>query len=106
MQSGNLDKRITISAKTLIDDGLRAKEVFTNHKTVWANVSYLSDAQRFSAGSAGRDLKVRFVIRRIPGTEISHENEIVFSGKAYFIDGAKPWRDDENFIEITAGLRK
>lgn len=101
---GKLDKRITIQTRSMIDDGFTTKETWSDAKSVWANASWLSDNQRFAAAAAARDLTIRFVIRRVPDLSIDHTMRIKFGNQTFAIDGAKPHKDKEQFIEITAGL--
>lgn len=101
---GKLDKRITIQTRSMTDDGFTTKESWSDSKSTWASASWLSDNQRYIAASAGRDLTMRFVIRRIPDLNIDHTMRVKFGNQTFSIDGAKPHKDDLQFIEITAGL--
>ena len=95
---GNLDKKVKLKKRTIVDDGLTQKETFAVDKTVWASVSWVSDRERFAAASVAKDVAVRLIVRK---TLIDNTWRVEIDGAEFGIDGIKPI--DKQFIEITAG---
>lgn len=104
--AGKLDKRIALLQPVTIDDGLREKSTYTNVRTVWANVHWISDGERFRGGDNTRDLVIRFTIRTSKSLPVDTSWLITYGGKTYAIISAKPNAKDDSFTELTASLSK
>ncbi|WP_273690258.1 phage head closure protein [Ketogulonicigenium vulgare] len=103
--AGKLDRRIVIQKPELVDDGFTQKTQFTDWRTVWAGVSWISDAQKWLAGGSNRSSVVRFVIRSSADTRlIDTTYRIQFENKVYIIDGFKPYKDARTHLELTCSL--
>lgn len=98
--AGKLNKRITLLASTEVDDGYQTKTEYTPVKTLWANVYYVSDVERYRAGAVNINAMVRFTVRKMT---ISRDWIVLFDGDRYAITGYKPVLDDDHMMEITAG---
>lgn len=95
---GKLDKRIKLKFRTLVDDGLTEKEGFAVDRSVWANVSWVRDSERFAATAIQKDIVLRLIIRK---TNIDSTWRIEVDDREFSIEGIKPI--DKQFMEITAG---
>lgn len=98
--AGKLDTRIDLHKPTVIDNGIEDVVAYVKEKTVWANIVWISDRERFAAGAVGIDTQLRITIRK---TEIDHDYRIEYEGHTYAITGIKPAMKNKTMLEITAG---
>ena len=101
INAGKLNKRIELLIPTIIDDGYSTKTTYTETRSVWANVYYVSDIEKYRAGALNIDAQIRFTIRQ---TAIDHNWRIRFDDKTYSVVGIKPAYKAETFLEVTCGL--
>lgn len=96
--AGDLNKRISILAVTLVDDGYQSTETFASIGSTWAKVSELTDVERFRAGAIQRQSTIRFIIRKRP---ITTSHRITYKTATFFIEAIR--EIDDEFIELTCG---
>lgn len=103
MKAGSLDRRITIERFTAtVDDFGEEVKSWAPLRTVWANVTPISDGERWRAGEVGATVTTRFAIRW--GAGVGVEDRIVFDGRVYDVVGVKEIGRREG-QEITASAR-
>lgn len=102
--AGKLDKRIALLRPAVIDDGLRQKSTYTEVRTAFAQVQWVSDGERFSAGENARNTVLRITIRTNKTLPVDTSWRVTYAGKTYALTGVKPNAKDDAFIELTAGL--
>lgn len=95
---GKLDKRVKLKSRSIEDDGYVEKEVFNVDRTVWANVTWVRDSERFAATAIQKSIVLRLIIRK---TNIDPTWRIEYDGNEYAIEGIKP--KDKHFTEVTVG---
>lgn len=102
MQVGDLNKRLSILRNTKQRNALNEQ---TNQwsvlRTVWGNVHFVSDGEKFRAGTVSRKLAIRVTIRKPNGFDVLPSDRVQVGSTVYNIGGVKPV-DRERFIEITA----
>lgn len=103
MQPGQLNKRITLLKRSLVDTGTTKEGVFTPSHTIWAAIHWVSDGERIRANSVQRQTVIRATIRNTKALDINAVDRMSYSGVVYAIEGIKPI-DNDKFLEITLGL--
>ena len=109
IDSGALDKRITIERAAAVDDGFSETEgEFAVFIKVWAKKTDASDGERVRAAEQGAEITSRFLIRSTERSRtITPKDRLVYHGRAgdrpYNITGVKEVGDDG--LELTATAR-
>lgn len=96
--AGDLSERITFIVVTKVDDGYSTNNVYRDGDTVYANVRFVSDKEKFVANSIQQTINVRFIIRK---REVKRDWRIRHNGIVYNITGYRPL--DKAYVEITCG---
>lgn len=96
--AGDLNERITFHVSQKVDDGIRAKNTFTEGDSTWAHVKWVSDGEKFRSNALQQSVTLRFIIRIRP---VNDGWRIFYNGEMYGIRGSKPI--DKQFMEITCG---
>lgn len=99
--AGDLDRRISIERKTLIDNGYEETEAWAPVATLWASYSAISDGERFSAGADRADITARFRVRY--RADITTKDRVSYAGQSFDIVAVKEV-GRRQFTEITGGL--
>lgn len=107
MSAGKLDRRITLQRATASDDGFSSEGTLTwsDLATVWAEVSPVSDGERWRAGEVAAHITHRFRIRWSSTTAtLTPKDRILYQGRVFDISGVKEI-DRRKFLELTASAR-
>lgn len=101
MRAGGLDRRIVVERATVALDGFGAAvEIWAALATVWAEVRWISDGERWRAGAVGAEAVMRVTIRA--GLRVTERDRLVIDGRVHGISGVKEIGRGEG-QEITAG---
>jgi SPP1 family predicted phage head-tail adaptor len=107
MTAGKMDRRIRIERATATDDGFTSAGTVTWSllAEVWAEVTPISDGERWRAGEVAAHVTHRFRIRyssTVAG--ITPADRIIYQGDAFNISGVKEIGRRQK-LEITASAR-
>jgi SPP1 family predicted phage head-tail adaptor len=107
MAAGKMDRRIRIERATASDDGFTSagEKTWATLADVWAEVTPVSDGERWRAGEVAAHVTHRFRIRyssTVAG--ITPADRIIYQGDAFNISGVKEIGRREK-LEITASAR-
>ena len=101
--AGDLDRRVQVRRKTLIDDGLQRSEVWADHGSpIWARREDVSDGERSRAGVTDARLLTRFTVRHDAfAATLTPFDRVTEGGRVFEIVGIKEV-GRRAFLEITA----
>lgn len=103
MRAGDLDRRIRVERATISRDALGGPaKAWALLGEVWAQVTPISDGERWRAAEVAASATIRFRIRW--GLGVQATDQIVFDGRVYGISGVKEIGRREG-QEITAAAR-
>jgi SPP1 family predicted phage head-tail adaptor len=103
--AGELDRKVVIQRATSTPNAYNEPELsWSDHLSVWAKRTDVSDGEKFAAGQVGSFLMTRFVIRSSEAARgIRASDRLSHEGKTYNIHGIKETQDGRfKFLEITA----
>ena len=100
---GKLNKRIDLLKPTVTDDGYQESTTWAKDRSVWANVAWVSDREKYAAGAIGIETVLRVTVRK---TSINHDWRIKYDGIEYEINGITPMIDKEHFIQLNCARVK
>jgi len=101
--AGKLDRRIIIERATFVLDAFGAAiPSWDEVATVWAEVTPISDAERWAAAEIAATVTTRFRIRW--GVGVTVQDRIRFEGRLYDISGTKEV-GRRQWQELTASAR-
>ncbi|HMQ94604.1 MAG TPA: phage head closure protein [Amaricoccus sp.] len=102
--AGRLDRRITIERPTYGTDAFGGAPVsaWVPIGTVWAEVTPVSDGERWRAAELAAVITTRFRIRW--GLGVTVEDRIIYGGREYAISGVKEL-GRQRWQELTASAR-
>lgn len=107
LDTGSLDRRITILRAKTEDDGLSSGpgEMKPLGKR-WAKKTDVSDGERIRASEQGQEITSRFLVRDDSVTRtIDGKDMLVCEGRTYAVVGTKEYGGRRVGIEITAVAR-
>lgn len=96
--AGKFDSKIKFFAQQKVQGSLGPKVEYAEISSAWANVKFMSDGERWYAGSLKQSVSVRFIIRE---RVIGRDWQIQYKGVTYNINGVK--EIDGHLLEITCG---
>lgn len=99
--AGDLDRRITLERRSLVDDGYQDVEGWAPFAVVWASHTAVSDGEKWAAGAARTDITARFRIRF--RTDLTTADRVRYQGRPFNIVGIKEVGRRE-YLEITGAL--
>jgi SPP1 family predicted phage head-tail adaptor len=106
MRAGDRNRRIVLRrAANATDDYGGRITIWATLATVWAEHLPLSDGERVRAAQMGATATDRFrILKGGTWADINAQDQLVFAGRAYAIDGVKPIENGVG-LEITATAR-
>ncbi|TWI38231.1 phage head closure protein [Paracoccus sulfuroxidans] len=99
--AGDLDRRVTLERRTLVDDGYQEVETWAPVAVLWSSYTAVSDGERWAAGSVQADITARFKIRF--RADVTTKDRVRYEGKVFNIVAVKEI-GRRVFTEITGGL--
>lgn len=104
ISAGNLDRIIQFLRADMVDDGYQSRPgAYVPHgEKVWAALRYVSDRERYAAGTVGVDAVARVTVRYSSFTAgITHSDRLLCEGRVFGVVGIKE-TGRRQWIEITA----
>ena len=98
IHAGMLNERITFMTETLVSTGVGKKKQFSEGATVWANIRWVSDREKYRSNVIGQTIDIRVVIR---AREVSKQNRVKYDGNVYEITAMRPL--NKEWLELTLG---
>ena len=105
MRAGDLDRRITIRRKTVMNGPLGATEAWAPLGTIWAARRDVSDGEKAAAGTVMSTLAARYTVRSSEMARGIRPADTISEGRLTFdIVGIKEV-GRRDYLEITAQAR-
>lgn len=106
MRAGKLDRRVTFQRASRVDDGFtNVASEWTDLAETWAQVTPISDGERWLAGEIGANVTHRFVVRwQTNLIDLNPKDRIAYDGRFYDISATKEIGRRQG-IEVTASAR-
>lgn len=98
--AGRLKDRVTLLRPSFTFDGLQNVPGFAEAGTTWAEVFFVSDAEKYIAGQVEVSALIRVTMRK---REIGHDWRVRHKGQDYVVTGIKPALKDNGCIEVSCG---
>lgn len=92
MRAGSLDRKITIQAASIADDGFSSEGLtsWTDIMTLSASAIPVNDAERFSAGGIKSTSMYRWIVRHsVAASRITPQNRLIYGREIFEIVGIK-----------------
>lgn len=97
----NREIKIEQQKQTQDENGIHSKQ-WVPFLSVWASVQNLYGREYFTARQVNAQDTTKFIIRWMPGVEITEDMRILFEGKVYNIDAVDNIQYRNKLIEIKA----
>ena len=107
MQSGKLDRRITLYSLVKTADELGfEKETFIPVCTVWAKMTFAKDVERYANAQVVSEITNRFIIRYSSQVkDVNSSWRVEYDGQTGDIIGSPKKNSREGTIEISVAFR-
>lgn len=98
MQTGSLNEQIIIQKASRNTTPLGEKIAYTSLATVFGNMKYISDREKYTGGAVMAKQIARITIRNL-GNEVSPHDRVIVGGTTYNVTSVKPI-NNHRFIEL------